>query len=195
LRTQEEERRRISESLHNGLGQLMYGIQISMNQLRKEKALTEPEKYDEAKSFTEKLVAEAIKESRSISHELMPATLEQFGLRSAIDDVCQQLSGKITFDLRYKDTTPRLEKFLELAVFRTVQELMLNVVKHAGATQASVQVNIKPNLVHIVVSDNGRGLADAYESKSGIGLSSIRSKIKLLNGVVKINSVPDKGTE
>ena len=194
LRTQEEERRRISESLHNGLGQLMYGIQISMNQLRKEKALTEPEKYDKAKSFTEKLVADAIKESRNISHELMPATLEQFGLRSAIDDVCQQLSGKIKFDFRYKDATPRLEKFLELAVFRTVQELMLNIVKHAEATEASIRVIIEPDLIQIAVSDNGRGLIDSYESKSGIGLSSIRSKIKLLNGTVKINSVPGKGT-
>jgi len=195
LRTQEEERRRISESLHNGLGQLMYGIQISMNQLRREKALSDPEKYDQAKNFTEKLVADAIKESRSISHELMPATLEQFGLRSAIDDVCQQLNGKIQFDFRYKDATPRLEKFLELAVFRTVQELMLNVVKHAEATEASVRVNIEPESIHISVSDNGRGLIDTYESKSGIGLSSIRSKIKLLNGTVKIKSVPEKGTE
>lgn len=195
LRAQEEERRRISESLHNGLGQLLYGIKISMNNLSRSKALADPEKYDDAKKYTEALVTESIQESRNISHELMPATLEKFGLRSAIDDVCKQLNGSIRFHCKYTGLKLQLEKYLELAVFRTVQELMLNVVKHAEATDAHVTIAVQSDLIQINVNDNGRGMAETQDTKTGIGLNSIRSKIKLLNGTFQINSVIDRGTE
>lgn len=195
LRTQEEERRRISESLHNGLGQILFGTRISMNHLSRERAINDPNHYDKSKQFTEKLLKTAILETRNISHELMPATLEKFGLGSAIDDVCKQLNDVVEFHCHYEGAELRLEKYLELAVFRTVQELMLNVVKHAEATAAEVFVSLKTNMIQIKVSDNGRGIQQTTEAHSGIGLTSIHSKIKLLNGTVDIKSVPDKGTE
>ncbi|MDR0262445.1 MAG: PAS domain S-box protein [Sphingobacterium sp.] len=195
LQAQEEERRRISENLHNGLGQLLYGIKINVTYINRKKAVEDPAEYDRSKSFTEELIAQAIKESRSISHELMPATLEQFGLRSAISDIAEQLNGNVQFHFEYSDLGSRLEKYLELAVFRTVQELMLNVVKHAKATEAEVSITIQNDTIYIVVRDNGSGINEKEVIKTGIGLSSIRSKIKLLNGTVKINSVIDKGTE
>ena len=195
LRTQEEERRRISESLHNGLGQILFATRISMNHLSREKAVTDPEKYEESKDYTEHLLTKAIWESRNISHELMPTTLETFGLRSAIDDVCKQLSDSIAFNCQYKGLETRLEKYLELAIFRTVQELMLNVVKHAEATSAEVLVDINAEDIQIRVSDNGRGMKEGLNSEAGIGLSSISSKIKLLNGTVDIKSVHGNGTD
>ncbi|WP_336829260.1 CheR family methyltransferase [Sphingobacterium multivorum] len=195
LRAQEEERRRISESLYNGLGQLLYGIKINVTYINRKKALEDPAEYDRSKAFTEELITQAIKESRNISHELMPSTLEQFGLRSAINDIAEQLNGSVSFHCEYSDLGIRLEKYLELAVFRTVQELMLNVVKHAGATFARVNVSIDNDAIYILVSDNGNGINEKEETKTGIGLSSIRSKVKLLNGTVKINSVIDTGTE
>jgi PAS domain S-box-containing protein len=195
LRTQEEERRRISESLHNGLGQILFATRISMNHLSKEKAVSDPEKFEKSKDYTEHLLTRAIWESRNISHELMPTTLDTFGLRSAIDDVCKQLSDSIQFKCEYNGVEMRLEKYLELAIYRTVQELMLNVVKHAEATSAEVQVNINSDEIQIRVSDNGRGMKEALYTESGIGLSSISSKIKLLSGTVDIKSVPGNGTD
>ena len=195
LRTQEEERRRISESLHNGLGQMLFATRISMNHLSREKALNDSVQYEKSKEYTEHLLTRAIWESRNISHELMPTTLETFGLRSAIDDVCKQLSDSMAFNCEYKGTELRLEKYLELAIFRTVQELMLNVVKHAKATSADVLVNIDADVIKIKVSDNGKGMQERPDMENGIGLSSISSKIKLLNGTVDIQSVDGKGTE
>jgi PAS domain S-box-containing protein len=195
LSTQDEERRRISESLHNGLGQLLYGIKLSMANLRRQLLTLEPEKYEQAMRYTENLLTEAIRESRSISHELMPAALEQFGLPSAIDDVCRQLNGEVKFTCKYFGLDQRLESYLEIAIFRTVQELMLNVVKHSGADVAFVQVVADEEQILIKVKDNGKGIKDVKASDTGIGLTSIRSKIRLLNGKVKINSSEDAGTE
>lgn len=195
LRAQEEERRRISESLHNGLGQLLYGIKINVNYINRKKAVEDPKEYDRSKRFTEELISQAIKESRNISHELMPATLEQFGLRSAINDIAEQLNGNVQFECEYSDLGIRIEKYLQLAVFRIVQELMLNVVKHAEATIAQVNVAINNSAINIAVRDNGNGIDENEVAKTGIGLSSIRSKVRLLNGTVRINSAMDKGTE
>jgi signal transduction histidine kinase len=191
LETLEEERRRISESLHNGIGQLLYGVKISLENLDREF----PEKdFESTKAYTTKLLSDAIIETRRISHELMPATLEEFGLKAAIDDVCHQLQDAVNFTCKVYGIKKRPEKYLELAIYRTIQELMINVVKHADATQAKVEVNIQPQQISLTVSDNGRGIKTAKGGKQGIGLTSIRSKIKLLNGDVKITSSKDKGT-
>jgi signal transduction histidine kinase len=195
LASQEEERRRISESLHNGLGQLLYGIKLSMSHLTAQHALDKPEIYAKDKIYTEELLKQAIGESRRISHELMPLTLEDFGLTAAVNDVCQQLNTNIKFKCKMRGFTQRLDKYMELAVFRIIQELMLNVVKHSGATKATAEASLMRQNIQIKVQDNGQGMAADAHTKSGIGLSSIRSRIKLLNGEVKIDSRPGKGTK
>lgn len=194
LSSQEEERRRISESLHNGLGQLLYAIKISMEHVTMQLAVSKPEAYTKLKNYTEALLADAIAESRRISHELMPSILEEFGLRAAIHEVCQQLNKGLSFQCQLKGFSYKLDKYMELAIYRTVQELMLNVVKHSKATRASTEVSINAAKVFIKVQDNGQGIFKSGESKKGIGLASIRSKVKLLNGDVKIDSESGQGT-
>lgn len=139
LSTLEEERHRISESLHNGIGQILYGIKINLSALRPD---TINEEFNEARKYVSGLLTDAIIETRKISHELMPTTLEQFGLKSAINDICRQLNDGTKFICKVSGPHTRLEKYLELAVYRTVQELMMNVVKHAQATECHVQVII-----------------------------------------------------
>lgn len=191
LGTLEEERHRISESLHNGLGQLLYGVKISLSGLTQNSS---PADFERIKTYTNQLLTEAIRESRRISHELMPTTLEEFGLKAALDDICEQLRGDIKFHCKVTGLKGRLEKYLELAVYRTVQELVTNVVKHAEATTASIEINIKEKQICIKVTDDGRGLEATKTQKPGIGLASIRSKIRLLNGEVNIRSKAGKGT-
>ena len=194
LSSQEEERRRISESLHNGLGQLLYAIKISMTHVTQQLAVSKPEAYNKLKTYTERLLADAIAESRRISHELMPSVLEEFGLRAAINEVCQQLSIGLNFQCKFRGLSYKLDKYMELAIYRTVQELMLNVVKHAKATRATTEVNINAATILIKVQDNGQGILQSGESKKGIGLASIRSKVELLDGDVSIKSESGKGT-
>jgi signal transduction histidine kinase len=185
METLEEERKRISESLHNGLGQLLYGIKITLLSLSQE--MGQPD-FQEGKRYINRLLGDAITESRRISHELMPATLEEFGLKMAIEDICEQLQDGVDFKCETKGYHVRLEKYMELAIYRIVQELMTNVVKHAHAVKAATTVTISPQQVIIVVTDNGRGIAFSEMKKPGIGLASIRSKIKLLNGYMDIHS-------
>ncbi len=195
LNTQEEERRRISESLHNGLGQLLYAAKLSMSMVTTDVASENPEQFVTSRKYTEQLLTDAINESRRISHELMPTVLAEFGLKAAINDICEQLQDGVRFRCQVLLYNVKLDHYLELAVFRTVQELMINVIKHASATQASVQVKARNGEVNITVQDNGKGLMVNKLSKPGIGLSSIRSKAELLKGHVEIWSEPGQGTK
>jgi signal transduction histidine kinase len=173
LSTLEEERRRIAESLHNGIGQLLYGVKISLSGLIPDMPASE---FRETKSYTSAILSDAIKETRRVSHELMPTTLEEFGLASAIEDICHQLRDGVKFKCTVEGLKGRLEKYLELAIYRTTQELMINVVKHARATKATVNLTVISGQITIRVSDNGQG------------------KIKLLNGKVNIQSGAGGGT-
>lgn len=193
LNTQEQERRRISESLHNGLGQLLYGIKLSLNYLTLKLALDKPENYVFSKNNTEGMLIDAIKETRKISHELMPTVLADFGLTAAIKEVCEQLQNLVQFHCSVS-IEAKLDNYIELAVFRTVQELMINVSKHAKATHAQVMVSANKKEVVIQVNDNGQGMEENSLQKSGIGISSIRNKVDLLKGSFSIASRPNGGT-
>jgi len=185
LQTLEDERQRMAESLHNGLGQVLYGIKINLANLSQKQ--TEAD-FRKSKNYINLLLTDAIRESRRISHDLMPATLEEFGLASAVQDICDQLHGSVHFTCRVEIKGKRLAKYLELAVYRTVQELMTNIVKHAKAKNAVVDIYIDNKNIHIKVTDDGIGLNAAQKDKPGIGLTSIRSKIGLLSGNIAIES-------
>jgi signal transduction histidine kinase len=194
LSSQEEERRRISESLHNGLAQTLYGVKINLSGLSAEYAATDPIAYAQSKMYTNDLLKNAIDETRRISHQLMPSILEDFGLKASIMDACKQLSDNVKFNCSFSGLEPRSDKYLELAIYRTVQELIMNTAKHSGAKTANVKVKIDEKQVSIVVSDDGIGMQEDTNAKNGIGLASIRSKVKLLNGQIIINSAPGLGT-
>ena len=191
LSTVEEERHRISESLHNGLGQLLYGIKINFSRLSQSMS---QDTFESLQDYTNQQLSDAIKECRRISHELMPTVLEDFGLKAAIGDVCKQMQYGIELTCITEGLSKRMDKYLELAVYRTVQELVTNVVKHAKATKAKIEVTGTPEQIEIRVIDNGMGMIVSKEGKEGIGLASIRSKIKLLNGTVSIHSNTESGT-
>lgn len=188
--TLEEERRRISENLHNGLAQILYGVKISLHTLNQK---DKPEIFNKQLGYANELLSEAIAENRRISHELMPPILEEFGLNESIRDIVKKLQNQVNFTYRISGIPNTLEKYIKLAIYRTVQELMMNIVKHAQASSALVEIAIKPKNVCIRVSDNGCGISKEKSAQDGIGLASIRSKIKLLNGHMDIQST-SKGT-
>jgi signal transduction histidine kinase len=165
-----------------------------MNALTLETATQRPEKFDESKTNTADLLTEAIKETRRISHELMPTLLAEFGLSAAIKDVCDQLRDGSRFECTVSLGAVKLDNYVELAIFRTVQELMVNVVRHADATNTKVNVIANGDEVLVLVRDNERGMENGIGEKPGIGLSSIRTKVELLKGSLDIQSGPGKGT-
>jgi PAS domain S-box-containing protein len=183
LHTQEEERQRISEALHNGVGQLLYAIRLNLQA--------------EGNERVSSLIEDAIRETRSISYELMPNILKDFGLRVAVDEMCQKLSStnfRIQYDFLGNDR--RLGNVTEIAVYRIVQELVNNIVKHSGASEAYVRIMSKENRIVLNIQDNGKGFRPAdVKTIKGIGLRSIYNRISLLNGTIKVDSGPGKGTE
>jgi PAS domain S-box-containing protein len=192
INAQEEERKRIAESLHNGLGQLLFGVKLQLDQV--DGSIIKPDKASlEAFEKSKALLAECIRESRRIAHHLMPAILADFGLKEAVLDICRTLSAEVKFGCEITGLMP-LDKDIELVIYRSIQELMLNVVKHAEATQCGVKIEANNDSILITIEDNGKGFRPGRENMNGIGLSTIKSRVMAFNGKLHINSKPLKGT-
>jgi PAS domain S-box-containing protein len=194
LEAQEGEKKRISEALHNGVGQILYATRLNVELLNQ--YISADSCLLEVKNNINNLLEDAIRETRSISYDLVPTILQDFGLKAAIQDLSNKVPEKslqITYDLNGFDG--KLEKYLEIAIFRICQELMNNVLKHAAASKATIQLAQSKREICIKVTDNGEGFdIEKLAKAKGIGLQSIRDRVRLLNGTMKIKSHPDKGT-
>lgn len=193
IKTQEEERKRIAESLHNGIGQLLYAVKIELGQLKFKHNQDDTAEQLKHKESAERLLSEAIRESRRISHQLTPALLDDYGFNAAIKDVCENFHERVRINCTISCLDNSLDKYLEVSVYRIVQELVLNLVKHANATHASVEIGMQNDLLSIRVADNGIGFNYKKVRNNGIGMSSIFNKVKMLNGTFKIDNT--KGSD
>jgi PAS domain S-box-containing protein len=186
---EEAERRRMSESLHNGIGQILYATKLQLDRLPAASPLSPQRRAAD-------LLGEAIRQTRTLSHELTPAILEQFGLEKTLRSICSTLHSP---GLRwhcyfvFEEARP-LSMPLQLAVYRLVQELAQNVLKHAQATAATLEVEVLPAWLVLRVEDNGRGF-DPAQISDGLGLRSLRSRVALLGGSVHLTTLVDHGTQ
>jgi two-component system NarL family sensor kinase len=178
--------------LHNGLGQLLFGVKLHLDQVGDENTVSRPES-SEALETSKVILAECIQESRRIAHHLMPAILSDFGLKEAILDVCRTLSTNVKFNCKIEELI-ELDKQKEIVIYRSTQELILNVVKHADATKCTVKITADKNTITVTIDDNGKGFSHDYESRKGIGLSTIRSRVTAYNGNLIITSKPFEST-
>ncbi len=192
LETQENERKRIAESLHNGIGQLLFGVKLSLERVKLDTLTVETNAV--FIKHSKNLLDDAIKESRRISHELTPLILEDYGLRAALHEICEQFRGTLSLRCEISCVTDDLDKYLATAIFRIVQELILNIVKHASADSATVAMTKEDGIITLTVTDNGLGF-DAKAGSDGIGLRTVRSKVQLLNGAMHIESGNNSGTQ
>lgn len=184
LSTQEEERRRIAEALHNGVGQLLYGTRLHLDALPR----------SEAVRASQQLLNEAIEATRSISFELTPTILEDFGLEVALQELVSRIPARLPVDLNLNGLAEPLPALLSMAVYRIVQELLNNVMKHAQAHEVFVQVSREGDQLYLSVEDDGQGFEVAAASRSGIGLAGIRTRVGMLGGTLDIQSRAGRGT-
>lgn len=192
LEAQENERKRIAEGLHNGLGQLLYAAKLNLDQCR---SVAPGTGQAEVWNKVDQLLVEAIDQTRRISHELIPTTLEDLGLEAAIRDICCKCSNQnLNFQCWFFNMGRPLEKHLQLAIYRIAQELANNIVKHAVATQASIVLREEKDFIILQGEDNGRGFDCRQLKAKGLGLKSIQDRVKLLNGTMDIDASPGKGT-
>lgn len=190
IHAEENERSRISEALHDSVSQLLYGIRIKLSTL-----LDADDPAAIMRSVYE-LLDMAVLETRNISFELAPAMLSDFGLRATIDEMAKRLSSpKMLIKTKLTRLNERLTLPLEANIFRILQELLNNAMKHSEASLITIEVK-KNKGVELIVSDNGKGfeVITPEDIASGSGLSSIRNRLILYNGNISIESELGRGT-
>ncbi len=194
---EEAERTRLASDLHNGLGGLLSGIKINLSSMKENAVIT----HENLSAFSHalSLLDTSISELRRIAHNLMPETLNHYGLRTALEDFCTQVApaGKPEISLQFFGDDIRYSKELELTMYRVIQELVNNAMKHSEATRINVQVFSETHRLSAQVSDNGKGFDStvADKERKGKGLENIRDRIIALNGRFDIWSRPGQGTE
>jgi signal transduction histidine kinase len=192
LITQENERKRIAEELHDGIGQMMSAVKLNMAALEP-KLKEKDEQYQNALS----LIDDSCRELRSISHNMMPGILIKAGLVPAVKELVSRInsSGSISISVEAEDPKVRLGETLEVNFFRIIQELITNIIKYANASQAQVSLSVENGIFTIMIEDNGKGFDKAVLVNSpGNGWNNILSRLNLLNGKIEIDSQPGKGT-
>lgn len=192
---QEAERRRVSAELHDGLGQYISAIQLSLQKLEDECRLLGNDNLKQSYNTITTLVGKASEEVRAIARNLAPPRIEEFGLVAAIEDFCEQVkaTGKLRIHFKHKSITTRPAPNLEINLYRIIQELLNNVMKHAQATRCSVQLTVTSKEVMLKVADNGK-VFNAARKATGLGLQSIRARVNVHKGTVQFTSAKGKGT-
>ena len=181
---QEIERQRLSRELHDSLGQLLIALKL---------------KYESATSKKElgELFDKTIEETRRISNNLMPAALAEFGLTTALRNICNDISENTNIEVQFKahGTIKSLDLEVKIYLFRIIQEALTNIIKHAQANSAIIDLNYSNNIVNIRINDNGIGFdTQAHLKKNSNGLNNIKDRVSLLNGTIHLSSKKNKGT-
>lgn len=193
LKGQEEERSRMAKDLHDGLGGLLSGVKLQLGAMKGNLILSE----ENGKTFNRALskLDESISEMRRVAHNLMPEALMKLGLQQALQDYCDGLSKSQDFKINteFYGLEKRMEPSFEIVVYRIVQELLNNSVKHSGASAILVQVMRQDKNLTITVEDNGKGF-DKEAVLQGAGLVNISSRVDYLKGQLDIKTEPGKGT-
>ena len=189
---QELERSRIANDLHDSLGGLLSTLKLQYDSLQLDhKKLTADQSYQKIYE----LIDHACGEVRDISRNLKPASLEKIGLSAALNDLINRYSAngnpEIFLHTNRVDTGLSNEK--KLHVYRIIQELLNNAIKHSEATELDIQLSQQNKELFVKVEDNGKGFNEE-KVKKGLGLENIKSRVNMLKGELEWDSSPDRGT-
>jgi signal transduction histidine kinase len=191
---QEVERTRMARDLHDGLGGLFSTVKMYLSTLEHEHAQL---KSNELFRKSYSLVDTASIEIRRIAHNMMPEVLAKMGLTNALKDLTDAVSAgrSLKISLAVHGMEHRLASNVEVMLYRIIQELINNIIKHAEATEAIIQMIRDENRLSIVVEDNGCGFEiDKLDDNAHTGLESIKNRINFMNGKLTIDSQKNVGT-
>lgn len=197
MQIQDAERRRVARDVHDGLGQYLVGVKMGIDQLGRR--LSQDPVSHESVSEISMLLNRAINETRTISHLLHPPLLDEIGLGSALaayGDGFAKRSG-INVRIEVAPDLGRLDSDIETALFRVVQECLLNVHRHSNSATASVVLHREAGKIKLQVHDEGVGMNISREPEGaglGVGLLGIRERIRQLDGQLEILSNRGQGT-
>ncbi|MGA0556761.1 sensor histidine kinase [Larkinella sp. VNQ87] len=197
---QEEERKRLSRELHDGIGQMLTAIKLQVESF--EKSLSNKEKETKSFMVLKNLIAQTIQETRNVSNNLMPTVLSDFGLVPAVKMLADthDKDSKIDIIFHTNLSNTRLDKSVEIGVYRIAQEAVSNAIRHADPRQITIDLFEKDNYLHLIVNDDGKGFRIHRSKKEDVkrpsqGIHNMNERAALINGKFKISSAPDKGTK
>lgn len=192
IQATEEERSRISKDLHDGIGQQLSGLKLGLN------ALSEKVTDEHIKSQLQEITAsfsQSADEVRHISHQMMPRALAEKGLIVATEELLKNAFqfSDTKFQLEHDGINERLPERIEISIYRVIQELVNNIIKHARASQVNVQLIRSRNQLMIFLEDDGKGF-DHTIDLHGHGLLNIKSRVDMIKGTVNFEPGPHSGT-
>ncbi len=192
---QERERQRLARDLHDGIGSLLSGLSLN---LKFQKSHEDPGSK-QARFLTEAcdMVEEGIENVRRVSHDLMPATLEKFGLLTAMQESCDTFNKGDEFKvhLAHVNSPYSLPRETAIGLLRIFQELLNNTYKHSGASEVNIQIEYRPEGIRMYYRDNGKGFDIDAMNSEGIGFKNIQSRLMVLQGTIQMNNANGKGFE
>jgi len=196
LEAEIQERKRIGQELHDSLGYLLSLAGLHASVLQKRKDITDEKKNELLASLMES-IDDAFEEVRTISHNLAPSLLSEYGLKGALKNISDRINQssdlKISFDTFGLDK--KLDDLVENVLYRTIQEIINNTIKHAEATELFIQIGKDQNQITLMAEDNGKGFdLEKIKNQDNFGLSHIKSAIENLNGNLYIDSKINRGT-
>lgn len=197
IQGEENERKRLAFELHDGIGQLLSVVKLNLSSLQ-QWVDKRNKKTAEVIDGIVLLVDDSCKEIRNISHNLMPDTVVQFGLMAALNDFCRKINvaGKIKVHFQDSDFEPDLIPQAQTTIYRIIQEILHNAIRHSFATDVYIQLFKEDENLVLLIEDNGIGfdVSATMKSDNGMGIRNIISRIEYLKGEVHIESSKGKGT-
>jgi signal transduction histidine kinase len=193
IKGEQNERSRVAQDLHDGVGSLLSGVKLSLSAMKGNMIISE----EMANAFERSIMQldNAIAEMRRVAFNMMPEALVKYGLVDATKNFCADINTsnqlKVIFEAINFDVT--LDKSKEVIAFRIIQELVNNAIKHSAGTQAIVQLSSSDNWVSLIVEDNGKGLSDGANNVKGMGLESLNNRVQYLKGKMDVRSETGSG--
>lgn len=196
LQGEEQERTRLAKDLHDGLGGMLSGIKYTLNNMKGNLIMTPENAQAFGRSID--MLDSSIREMRRVAHNMMPEALVKFGLDTAIQDFCYDINNSGALLVQYQSIglmEAEIDQTKGVTIYRIVQELLNNILKHASAKNALVQLSYSDAVLTITVEDDGKGFDPSvlHQSK-GIGWSNIQNRVQFLKGKWDVDSQAGKGT-
>ena len=193
---QEKERIKIANDLHDNLGSLMATLKLNFQNLKRNSHTTQEEE-DQLFDKTDALLDEAYQKIRGIAHSKNAGVIANEGLLTAIMNMAKKATvpGRLNVEVVPFGLDERLENTIELNIFRMIQEILANAIKHANATEISINLTQHHDSLNIIIEDNGKGFTPKnIDKKEGMGLPNIEKKVEHMGGTFTIDSTQGKGT-
>ncbi|HYG18505.1 MAG TPA: sensor histidine kinase [Ohtaekwangia sp.] len=196
LKGEEQERTRLAKDLHDGLGGMLSGMKYSFNMMKGNLVMT-PENL-QAFERSMDMLDSSIMEMRRVAHNMMPETLVRFGLDTALNDFCNDINQSGALQVTYQSiglANTTVDQTIAITIYRVVQELISNTIRHSSSKTALVQVTKTGDQLAVTVEDEGKGFDPSILRQSkGIGWTNIQHRVDFLKGKMDVNTAPGKGT-